>query len=222
MFNFFKKKEESKIEKTRIDKGPLKTGIGGVIDLDTLSLRASLAGQDTAIKIPDMSRFVIAGVGQTMLDADMQLTRYYDDEDRMIQVMGSPGCDEEDIVDATFFIPWDSVVPANSQEWKKWTGYQGLLGAPTYDADGILYERFWGDGQGHMDPVEFTEEVEADGVTRQIHQKCMLYARDFHETAREMLLILTQRDLEGKAAESGASIEFMIGYGLNVADMKSI
>ena len=223
MRSFFKRdKPEDTKRKPPEERGPLRVGIGGAIDVDMLSLQASLVGKQTAIELPDLSTFVVAGIGQTMLDADMQLTRYYDDEDRMVQVMGSPNCGPEDIVDATLFVPWDSVVPASRSDWLQWTGPRGLLGATHYDADGIVYQRFWGDGDGHMDLVEFTEEVDADGMRREIHQRCMLYARPLGSTMREMLLILTQRDLSGKAAEGGESIEFMIGYGLNVADVRRV
>lgn len=219
---FGRKNDTEEIRKTPEERGPLQVGIGGALDLDMLTLQAALAGKDVSIDLPDLSTFVVAGIGQTMLDADMQLTRYYDDEDRMVQVMGAPDCGPEDIVDATLFVPWDSVVPASRADWVEWTGPGGLLGATSYDADGILFQRFWGDGDGHMDLVEFTEEVDADGMKRQIHQRCMLYARPLGSNTREMLLILTQRDLSGKAAEGGESIEFMLGYGLNAADVKRV
>jgi len=205
------------------ERGPLQVGIRGALSVDTLSLQASLAGQEPSMQLPDVSTFVIAGIGQSMLDADMQLTRYYDDEDRMIQVMGAPACGPEDIVDTTLFLPWDSVVPASRADWTRWTGPEGCLGLPTYDAEGTLFQRFWGDGDGRTELVEFIEEVEAaEGPRREIHQKCMLYARPLGPVAREMLLILTQRDLSGKGSESGASIEFMLGYGLSVADVRRV
>lgn len=214
------KKEEEKTPEP-VERGPLAVAIGQAIEIDDLTLQASLAGRPCALEMPSINPFIVAGIGQTMLDADMQLTRYYDDEDRMIQVMGAPGCSIEEAVDVSFYMPWDSVVPAGRSDWDEWTGPNGMLGLPTYDADGIVYQRFWGDGDGRMALVEFVEEVEADGVTREIHQKSMLYARDLGGI-NEMLLILTQRDLKGHAAEGGASIEFMIGYGINSADVKRV
>jgi len=214
------KKEEEKAPEHK-ERGPLAVAIGQAIEIDDLTLRASLAGRECAMDVPSINPFIVAGIGQTMLDADMQLTRYYDDDDRMIQVMGAPGRSIEEAVDVSFYMPWDSVVPASHRDWEEWTGPNGLLGMTTYDADGILYQRFWGDGEGRMALVEFIEEVEADGVTREIHQKSMLYARDLGGLD-EMLLILTQRDLKGRASEGGSSIEFMIGYGINSADVKRV
>lgn len=203
------------------ERGPLAVAIGQAIEIDDITLQASLAGRDCAMPMPSINPFLVAGIGQTMLDADMQLTRYYDNEDRMIQIMGHTGCSIEEAVDVSFYMPWDSVVPAGRSDWDEWTGPNGALGLPTYDADGILYQRFWGDGDGRMALVEFVEEVEADGTKREIHQKSMLYARDLGGL-NEMLLILTQRDLKGHAADGGASIEFMIGYGVNSADVKRV
>lgn len=203
------------------ERGPLAVAVGQAIEIDDLTLKASLAGKECARDLPSINPFIVAGIGQTMLDADMQLTRYYDDTDNMIQVMGAPGCSIEEASDVSFYMPWDSVVPASSADWDEWTGRNGVLGQPTYDADGILFQRFWGDGDGRMELVEFVEEVDADGAMREIHQKSMLYARDL-QGINEMLLILTQRDLKGKAAQGGASIEFMIGYGINSADVKRV
>ena len=217
---FGRGKEEEKAPEPD-ERGPLAVAIGQAIEIDDLTLQASLAGKTCALEIPSINPFIVAGIGQTMLDADMQLTRYYDDEDRMIQVMGAPGCSIEEAIDVSFYMPWDSVVPAGKSDLDEWTGPSGMLGLPTYDADGILFQRFWGDGDGRMALVEFVEEVEADGVTREIHQKSMLYARDLGGL-NEMLLILTQRDLKGRAAQGGASIEFMIGYGVNSADVKRV
>jgi len=204
-----------------VERGPLSVAIGQAIEIDDLTLQASLAGRPCAMEFPSINPFIVAGIGQTMLDADMQLTRYYDDEDRMIQVMGAPGCSIEEAVDVSFYMPWDSVVPASRADWDEWTGPRGMLGLATYDADGILFQRFWGDGDGRMELVEFVETVETGDGKREIHQKSMLYARDL-SGVNEMLLILTQRDLEGRASQGGASIEFMIGYGVNSADVKRV
>ena len=217
---FGRKKQASTLDEPK-ERGPLKVTVGQAIEIDMLTLSAALAGKDAAMELPSCNPFIVAGIGQTMLDADMQLTRYYDDNDAMIQVMGSPGCSIEEAVDVSFYMPWDSVVPASRSDWEEWTGREGMLGLPSYDADGIVFQRFWGDGDGRMELVEFIEEVDADNTTRQIHQKSMLYARDLGGI-NEMLLILTQRDLEGPASDGGASIEFMIGYGINSADVKRV
>jgi len=203
------------------EKGPLRVAIGQAIELDELTLQASLSGRRPSMDVPRISPFIVCGIGQTMLDADMQLTRYYDDDDNMVQVMGAPGCEMEEASDVSFYMPWDSVCPASRADWEEWIGPNGCLGLPEYDADGTIFQRYWGEGGGRMALVEFVESVEADGMKREIHQKSMLYSRDL-DGLNEMLLILTQRDLQGKAAEGGASIEFMIGYGLNIADVKRV
>ena len=56
---------------------------------------------------------------------------------------------------------------------------------------------------------------------RAIHQRCMLYSRAVG-SAEEMLLINIERDLADRAAREGASVEFLIGYGLAPADIRRV
>jgi hypothetical protein len=113
------------------------------------------------------------------------------------------------------------VVPANEREWAQWRGPAGLVGQPRYDADGLVFERFWGEGAGRADLVEFVEDVEDTRGRRSIHQSCMLYARPL-ANAREMLLINIERDLGQDARRQGASVEFIIGYGLLPGDVRRL
>lgn len=220
MFDKLFGKKDTKAALPR-EEGPLKAALGGALDLDTLSLQASLAGARPALDLPNLSPFIVAGFGQAMLDADTQLSRYYDDEDRMLQVVAGRGGSAEDIEDLTVFVPWDSVVPACRADWDAWTGSGGLIGAKEFDADGIVFTRFWGDGEGRMPLVQFVEDVETRSGTRRIQQASMLYARELGNV-REMLLLLTQHDLEDRFGQDNASIEFMIGYGLNTADVRRV
>jgi hypothetical protein len=96
-----------------------------------------------------------------------------------------------------------------------------MIGAPQYDADGVLFTRFWGSGNDHADLVEFVETVEDGERTRQIHQRCMLYARAVG-AGQEMLLLNIEADLDSAAQREGSSIEFLIGYGLGTADVQRV
>lgn len=202
------------------ERGPLAVGIGGAIDIDFLSLEANALGGDPSMALPSSGPFIVAAYGQAQLDATSVLSRYYDDEHRMIQTMsgGKPGDAIEDI---SFYHPWDSVVPSGAQAWSRWTGPQGLIGLPRYDADGILFERFWGEGDERAPLVEFVETVNDGETTRSIHQSCMLYYRPLGQT-REMLLINVERDLGGVQSQTGSSVEFLIGYGLSPADVRRV
>ncbi|RXT17996.1 hypothetical protein B5P46_28505 [Rhizobium leguminosarum] len=200
--------------------GPLSAAIGGALEIDFLSLEAeALAGQP-AMPLPRSGPFIIAAYGEVSLDAATVLSRYYDEDHRMIQVMstsGQPG----DVDDISFYQPWDSVVPAGQGEWNRWTGPEGLIGQPTYDADGILYSRFWGEGPERTPLVEFVEKVDDGEAQRSIHQTCMLYYRPLG-SAREMLLINVERDLDLGQSQAGSSVEFLIGYGLAPADVRRV
>jgi hypothetical protein len=160
-------------------------------------------------------------VGTAQLGGGTELTRYYDDGNRMLQVLAAPGGGPETITDVSLYAPWDSVVPGGAGEWARWTGSRGLIGAPEYDADGILFERFWGTGEDHAELVEFVETVDDGERQRRIHQRCMLYARQVG-TAQEMLLLNIESDLDAAARREGSSIEFLIGYGLGVADVHRV
>ncbi len=200
--------------------GPLQVAIGGALDLDTLGLQAALSGGEPAMGAPVGGPFLVVAVGTAQLDADNQLTRYYDDGNRMLQIVAPPG-DDAPVVDVSLYAPWDSVVPAGRGDWDVWTGPAGRIGAATYDADGILFTRYWGEGEGRAPLVEFVETVEDGKASRRIHQRCMLYSRDVG-SGEEMLLLNIERDLDDRAAHEGAAIEFLIGYGLGPADVRRV
>lgn len=202
--------------------GPLGASIGGALDLDFLSLEASAIGSVPAMPLPQSGPFIIAAYGEATLDETSVLSRYYDEEHRMIQVLSSSGQPGDAIDDLSFYRPWDSVVPVSASEWNRWTGPSGSIGQPSYDADGIVYQRFWGEGAGRIEPVQFTEKVtDEDADSRLIHQTCMLYFRSL-ASIQEMLLINVERDLDATQSQSGSSVEFMIGYGLVAADVRRV
>ncbi len=203
------------------ERGPLRCAIAGAFDIDTLGLQASLAAGTPAMDPPASGPFIVAAVGTARLDGGSELTRYYDDDSRMLQVIAPPGGGPETIVDVSLYAPWDSVVPAGAGEWARWTGPGGFIGAQEYDADGILFGRYWGAGADHADLVEFVETVDDGDRERRIHQRCMLYARPVG-AGEEMLLLNIEADLETAARREGASIEFLIGYGLGVADVHRV
>jgi len=203
------------------ERGPLGVAIGGGIEIDTLSLQATLAGHATSLPVPTGGMMIVAAYGEAQLGADAHLARYYGDDDTILQVMTPSGRPGEDLLDVSLYRPWDSVVPTSAAEWSRWRGPQGRIGQPRFDADGTLFERFWGEGPGRADLVEFVEDVDGLDGRRSIHQSCMLYARALGE-GREMLLLNIERDLGARASAEGASIEFLVGYGLLPADIRRL
>jgi hypothetical protein len=204
-----------------VERGPLRCAISGALEIDTLGLQALLAVGEPAMGAPGGGSFIVSAIGTAQLDGNSELTRYYDDDHRMIQVMAAPGGGEETIADVSLYAPWDSVVPAGPSEWARWTGPRGLIGAPQYDADGIMFSRYWGSGSDHAGLVEFVETVDDGERSREIHQRCMLYSRSVG-AGEEMLLLNIERDLAVAAQAQGAAISFMIGYGLGVADIRRV
>lgn len=203
------------------ERGPLACAIGGALRIDTLGVEAMLASGDPAMGPPVGGDFIVTAIGVARLDGAAELTRYYDDDHRMVQVIAAPGGGVETISDVSLYAPWDSVVPAGPREWERWTGRNGLIGAPGYDADGILFARYWGAGEDHADLVEFVETVDDGSTRRDIHQRCMLYSRSVG-TGEEMLLINIERELADHARSQGEAISFIIGYGLGTADITRV
>lgn len=203
------------------ERGPLRCAIGGALEIDTLGLQASLAAGEPAMGPPPGGNFIVGAIGTARMDGNVELTRYYDDDHRIVQVMAAPGGGEDTIIDVSLYAPWDSVVPGGAGEWSRWTGPRGLIGAPTYDADGILFTRYWGAGQDHADLVEFVETVDDGRERRDIQQRCMLYSRAVG-AGEEMLLLNIERELAQAARSQGDAIVFMIGYGLGVADIRRV
>ncbi len=204
-----------------VERGPLGVALGGGIEIDTLSLQASLAGGRPALPAPAGGMMIVAAYGEARLDADTVLSRYYDADNTILQVLSASASSGDELLDVSLYRPWDSVVPIGAAEWARWRGPQGLIGQPRYDADGILFDRFWGDGPGRTDLVEFVETVDDGESRREIHQACMLYARPVGES-REMLLLNIERDLGAGASSQGGSVEFIIGYGLMAADIRRL
>jgi Protein of unknown function (DUF2491) len=203
------------------ERGPLRCAISGALEIDTLGLQARLATGEPAMGPPIGGNFIVSAIGTARLDGNVELTRYYDDDHRMIQVMAAPGGGEDTIVDVSLYQPWDSVVPGGTSEWARWTGPRGLIGAPTYDADGIVFTRYWGTGTDHAELVEFVETVDDGTETREIHQRCMLYSRPVG-MGEEMLLLNIEREIAQRASAQGTAISFMIGYGLGTADIHRV
>ncbi len=204
-----------------VERGPLGVALGGGIEIDTLSLQAGMAGAQPSMPLPSGGMMIVAAYGEARLDAATVLSRYYDADNTILQVLSASATPGEELLDVSIYQPWDSVVPAGAADWARWRGPSGLIGQPRYDADGIVFERFWGDGPGRADLVEFVETVEDGESRREIHQSCMLYARPLGQ-AREMLLINIERDLGYGAASQGTSIEFILGYGLMAADVRRL
>lgn len=203
------------------ERGPLGASIGGALEIDFLSLEADALPATPAMPLPKSGPFIIAAYGQVQLDAATTLSRYYDDEHRMVQVMSASGAVGDAIEDVSFYWPWDSVVPVSQSEWNRWTGPNGMIGQPSYDADGIVFNRFWGEGPERAELVQFVETIDDGEEQRSIHQTCMLYYRPLGRT-REMLLLNVERDLDQGQSLAGSSIEFLIGYGIAPADIRRV
>ncbi|ORE97855.1 DUF2491 family protein [Aurantimonas sp. 22II-16-19i] len=203
------------------ERGPLGIALGGAIEIDTLALEADAAGTNPGMALPAGGNFIVVAYGEARLDGETILSRYYDEDDRLLQALSSTGKPGDAIKDISLYSAWDSVVPADRSEWNRWAGPAGLIGQPSYDADGIVFQRYWGEGAGRAELVEFVEEIDDGERLRSIHQTCMLYARPLGRT-QEMLLINIERDIAERASREGGSVAFLLGYGLSPGDVRRV
>ena len=197
--------------------GPFGIGVGRALSLDLIRLR--LEESRLARGLPPETVVVIAH-GVAELDAESTIHRYYDEAGTMVQVLCAGGVGDEAIREITVYHPWDEVVPTTAAEWASWDGPGGKIGAALFEADGFRFERVWGEpATAWVQPAEFTEVVtDADGGERQVHQKIVPYRREVG-TAIEALIIAVERDL---ASADRGTVTFMIGYGLQRADVTAI
>jgi hypothetical protein len=197
--------------------GPFGLTVGRAVALDTMRLR--LEAPRLAMR-PPPEALVISGHGVAELDASGLLHRYYDDEGAMLQVLCSGGTDEGSVREITLYHQWDEVVPASSGEWATWDGPGARIGAASFEAEGLRFERVWGDpATPWIEPAAFTEEITVDeGPKRLIHQRIVPYRREVG-TVVETLIIAVERDL---ASSDRGSVTFMIGYGLAPSDVNPV
>lgn len=188
----------------------LRLGLSAVIDLSVLGL-----DKENLSMPPSKETFVITGHGTV---EDGLVHRFYDDDHRMLQVVCEEGSMEPREV--MLYQAWDDVQPVTDAEWNAWEGPHGKMRRATYDAEGTVFERVWGEPSTPIAPlVEFTETVVTDEGSKKLFQKTMSYRRVLPNGLTESLLIISVRDL---ASNDRGSISFMVGNTLAVADVRSV
>jgi hypothetical protein len=200
----------------RTKEGPFGLSLGRAVTFDLIRLK--IAGDALAMGVPP-ERMVISGHGSVDLGGGSLLHRFYDDNDRMLQVVCNGSVDE--VQEVMLLQPWDNVVPATQGEWLAWLGPNGKMGQAKYNADGIIFDRVWGDPNTPWIPaVEFVEDIVVDeGADKSIHQSSMAYKRILPGDVTENLIIIAERNL---ALSDPGDIAFMVGYSLSPADVTPV
>ncbi|MEE8296908.1 MAG: DUF2491 family protein, partial [Hyphomicrobium sp.] len=196
---------------------PLGLRLGAAVDIDTLPLR--MHADELHIDLPEETKLIVAQ-GFVDLGDDTYVHRFYAADDTMIQVLTAHGVEDEHIEEVTLYVPYESFYPSTPEEWERWTGRGGKLGAPSYRLDDeTVYNRIWFDDfDGHVDPVEFTENVyddpEADEA-RAIYQKVMLFGRNLEAGKKNEYLLLAAESYDGET-----TVELMVGADLEITGLK--
>ena len=180
--------------------------LGRALRIDQSMLQALIAelGHDLD------ADFIIVAQGIAELPGDggsSWLHRFYDDDDRMLQVMTESetgGIPEE----WSFYVPAHSAYLARDAKLSDW---RTRLEAAQTEFNGSEFQRIWYEGDtSAQEAVRFHEKVCAspdDQRERIISQECMLYGRERAEG--EVLLLDMIMEVE-----SQVSFERMLGTGL--------
>ena len=195
--------------------GPLGLRLGKAVSMNLDVLR--LDEENLSIKGITPREMFITGHGVAKLDGGGLLHRFYDDEGRILQFVCMDSV--ENPTEVMILLPWDSVTPQTEREWNNWEGPGGKMRAARYDAEGTVFDRYWGDPSSPDIPlVEFTETIDADeGPRKFVHQKTMAFRRSLPNGNSESLLIISEQD---QASADRGLIGFMLGYGLSSNDVR--
>ena len=214
-------KPEPVKEPARSAPGPFGLSLGRAVTFDTMAFR--LAEKDLGNGAP-ADRIIATGHGVVDLGEGNSLHRFYDDNSNILQVVCNGGPDV--VGEVMIMKPWDSVVPSTAAEWRSWEAPGGKMGAATYDADGIVFQRVQGDpSTPWVPPIEFVEDVTVDeGPRKAVHQKTVTYRR--HVAAHgidEILAIIVEQPPDSRNVPTGdRAISFMLGYAVSPADVRPV
>ncbi|VFQ45688.1 DUF2491 family protein [Desulfoluna butyratoxydans] len=182
---------------------PLQIHLGSSLALDTTPFL--IHGEAITQPRPG-AESVVVGYGRIDLDGSVAHRFYLESTDdpeakSMLQMVEGDGIEE-----CRLFACLGEVYPESEEEWAFWIGDEdGYIGLPAFeDKKGNLYDRAWGDGEGRMDPNEFSETLFLDRFgdkTVSLDHAAMLYGRWIDEASEmaEYILVSREENTDGSA-----------------------
>jgi hypothetical protein len=194
--------------------GPLGLSMGTGIRFDA-SLKLLLEGH-SAVAIP--ADQAVYSEGLVDLGQSNWLARYYlDDEDYWLQVHTSGGVDGE-VKSIILFNYLNNQALNSEDELRRLAGPKSLIGRPTYQLEGVQYQREWGTEAGQTELVPMHEQVSKPDETFAFDSHSMLYARDTGLTNRREFLLFSVEQY----ADGSVSLVTSLGISLYMTDLQTL
>lgn len=165
--------------------------LGGSFELDPLKLKLlepklTIEGAAT--------QHLIQAVGEAHLDSGGKILRFYTDDDAFLQVVLDGGDTENHISDVKLWYFYDTKTVGSDSQWQQLISND--ISTPSYDLDGVSFERVWNAVGDTSPPVAVTEKTyELDGDISETDQFMMLYERAIDGEQYESLLVCGEEKL---------------------------
>lgn len=213
--NFFGSKDQPPVV---VDNSPLGIKLGSLVSMDN-GFRLLVAGSSKVVGLGrDESVFA---KGEIDLGEGAKLHRFYfDNEDFMLQIRTS-GYDENAVQEVIIFNYLDMKTVSTERELQRLAGRESPIGMPTYNQDGVTYERAWGTEEGQTELVLLHEKVKNKTESYNVKHMCMLYGRETDLAERAEFLLLSVEESGGTNGEDPTwQISTTLGLTLFATDLK--
>jgi len=152
------------------------------------------------------------------LGGNVRLHRFYLSDDVWIQAKSTNSDDDAAVDDLKVFMFFETKTPTTQAGLEAIAGRSSPLGKFTYEYQGKVFQRVWGDGEERADLVEFSEDVYAGNDTMleysTVH-RAMLYERPLAGSQKMEYLLVSVEETGGDVC-----VVFSVGLDLTPADFK--
>ena len=220
MFDFFKKAVRARWNEGRTppeapgSTHPLNLRLGAVVTIDKLPFK--MLGAATLLDLPDDPQTVEAR-GIIDLGEGIQLHRYYLTDDLFLQIAQRNSRVEQ----IKLFQFFDTLTPGSRASLETWLQPGSRLGAATFEANGRVFQRCWGEpSDTYAPPVVFEETVykEETQADYDLTHYAMLYERELPGSERSENLLIAVED----SGPNDFCIVTSIGLDISPADLEIV
>lgn len=191
--------------------GPLGLAAGKTLMLDN-ALKFILEGK-TGVAIPASQGIWSSGVID--LGQSNWLSRYYLDDDATWVQVHTTGDQAGQVESVILFNYLACVTIGSESEVRRLAGSASPIGMPSYQHNGLEFQREWGTEVGQTELVRFHERVTSPNESYGVAHHAMLYSRETGLAGRrEFLLFSVEEDEAGSVSLSTA-----LGVSLYTTDL---
>lgn len=196
--NFFGHKDQTPVVE---DTSPLRIKLGSLVTMNQ-DFRVLVAGSS---KVNGLGRDEsVFAKGEIDLGEGATLHRFYfDNEDFMLQIRTS-GYAENVVEEVILFNYLEVKSVSTEHELQRLAGRESPIGLPTYNLDGVTYQRAWGTEPGQTELVLLREKIDNKTESYNVKHMCMLYGRETDLSERAEFLLLSVEESGGTDGEDYA------------------